>query len=77
MPRPLQPGDNGPKFSENCHYNPVTTVLSSYSIFSQTMAQIKDPKLSLRQHTYTSIHILYHIILSNISSLRSCFDNQI
>ena len=61
MPRPLQPGDNGPKFSENCHY-PVTTVLSSYSIFSQTMAQIRDPKLSLAHNTYTIIHITIKIL---------------
>ena len=58
MPRPLQHGDNGPKFLENCHYHPVTTVLSSYSIFSQTMPQIRDSKLSSRHHTDTTIHIL-------------------
>ena len=57
MPRPLQHGDNAPKFSENCHYNPVTTVLSSYSIFSQTMAQIKDLKLSPRHTMHTQQYI--------------------
>ena len=67
MPRPLQPGDNGPKFSENCHYNPVTAVLSSYSIFSQTMAQIKDSELSSRHHRDTTIRILVtHNTFKNI-----------